>query len=76
MNHYWRETMKDNSREDIRALLKTFGVRADEAIVGHLAKHPEVNKLTLKVTLEDQTNYSSSLSSEPLLLEIDGEINR
>lgn len=68
--------MEDNSRKDIRALLKTFGVRADEAIVGHLAKHPEVNQLKLKVTLEDQTNYGSSAPSETLSLEVDGEINR
>ena len=44
-------TMDDNSRKDIRALLKTFGVKADEAIVGHLAKNPDVNQLNLKVTL-------------------------
>ena len=45
--------MDDNSRKDIRALLKTFGVKADEAIVGYLAKNPDVQQLNLKVTLED-----------------------
>ncbi len=67
--------MEDNSRKDIRALLKTFGVKADEAIVGHLAKHPDVSSLTLKVTLEDVTNYGAS-SIEPISLVIDGDINR
>ena len=44
-------------KKDIRALLKTFGVSADEAIVGHMAKNPGVKTLNLKVTLEDLTNY-------------------
>ncbi len=68
--------MEDTSRKDIRALLKTFGVKADEAIVGHLAKHPEVSQLKLKVTLEDQTDYGASAPSEVLALQVDGEINR
>lgn len=68
--------MDDNSRKDIRALLKTFGVKADEAIIAHLAKHPEVNQLKLKVTLEDQTDYGSASPSESLSLEINGEIKR
>ena len=68
--------MEDNSRKDIRALLKTFGVKADEAIVGYLAKHPEVNHLKLKVTLEDQTDYGASTPSEVLALQVEGIINR
>lgn len=68
--------MADESRKDIRALLKTFGVKADEAIVGHLAKHPEVKQLKLKVTLEDQTDYGSQSLGEELSIEIKGEINR
>lgn len=68
--------MEDNSRKDIRALLKTFGVKADEAIVGYLAKNPKVNQLKLKVTLEDQTDYGASAPSEVLGLQVDGEINR
>ena len=68
--------MEDNSRKDIRSLLKTFGVKADEAIVGYLAKHPEISKLNLKVTLEDLTDYGSSKPDETLSLEISGEINR
>ncbi len=68
--------MEDNSRKDIRALLKTFGVKADEAIVGHLAKHPDVSKLNLKVTLEDLTDYGTSAPGEKLSLEINGEIDR
>ena len=68
--------MDDNSRKDVRALLKTFGVKADEAIVGHLAKNPDVQQLTLKITLEDVTNYGSSSPSEELSFVVDGNINR
>lgn len=68
--------MDDNSRKDIRALLKTFGVKADEAIVGHLAKNPDVQQLKLKVTLEDTTDYGSSVPSEALSFVVDGAINR
>ncbi len=67
--------MEDNSRKDIRALLKTFGVKADEAIVGHLAKHPDVKQLRLKITLEDETDYANN-AVEPITLVIEGNINR
>jgi hypothetical protein len=69
-------TMDDNSRKDIRALLKTFGVKADEAIVGHLAKNPNVKQLNLKVTLEDMTDYGSNTPSESLSFVVDGQISR
>ena len=69
-------TMEDNSRKDIRALLKTFGVKADEAIVGHLAKNPDVKQLNLKVTLEDMTDYGSAAPDEGLSIIVDGQINR
>lgn len=68
--------MDDNSRKDIRALLKTFGVKADEAIVGHLAKNPDVRQLKLKVTLEDMTDYGSDAPSESLSIVVDGQVNR
>ena len=38
----------DICKKDIRGLLKTFGVMADEAIVGHIAKNPDVNSLNLQ----------------------------
>lgn len=68
--------MENNSRKDIRTLLKTFGVRADEAIVGHLAKYPDVKQLHLRLILQDQTDYGASKPSKALSLEIDGKISR
>ena len=64
----------DICKKDIRGLLKTFGVMADEAIVGHIAKNPDVNSLNFKVTLEDITEYEDS-NTEKLSLEITKSIN-
>ena len=59
----------------IRGLFaKTFGVMADEAIVGHIAKNPNLSKLNLKVTLEDNTKYSDE-SIEKIKLEVTKDIN-
>ena len=64
----------DICKKDIRGLLKTFGVMADEAIVGHIAKNPNVNSLNFKVTLEDVTEYEDS-NTEKLSLEITKSVN-
>ncbi len=61
-------------KKDIRGLLKTFGVMADEAIVSHIAKNPGLSKLSLKVTLEDNTQYSDD-NIEKLNLEVTKDIN-
>ncbi|MDG2171280.1 MAG: hypothetical protein P8L38_00750 [Gammaproteobacteria bacterium] len=61
-------------KKDIRGLLKTFGVMADEAIVGHIAKNPNVNTLNFKVILEDLTKYDDE-NTEKLSLEVTKSIN-
>lgn len=68
--------MEDNSRKDIRVMLKTFGVKADEAIISHLAKNPKLTQLKLKVTLADLTDYGSNSPAENLSFEIESEVNR
>jgi hypothetical protein len=47
---------------------------ADEAIVGHIAKNPNVDLLNFKVTLEDITDYKDP-NTEKLSLEITKSIN-
>ena len=64
----------DMCKKDIRALLKTFGVMADEAIVGHIAKNPTIDTLKLKVTLEDTTDYGDN-DIETLELEVTKDIH-
>lgn len=68
--------MEDTSRKDIRRLLKTFGIRADEAMVAHLARNPDVAALNVRVTLEDLTDYGDNAPAEPLRVVIEDSINR
>ena len=64
------------SRDDIRRLLKTFGVKADEAILGHLVRNPGVGPLRLRLLLEDLTDYGDTPPAQPLKLEVAGEVRR
>jgi len=66
--------MDRSARDDIRSLLKEFGVRADEAIVTHLARNQDIEYLHLRITLEDITPYNESLSVSPLSLTVEGDI--
>lgn len=68
--------MEESSRTDIRRLLKTFGVQADEAMVTHLALHPELDRLHIRLVLEDITDYGDEPVAEKLQLEVEGEIRR
>jgi hypothetical protein len=68
--------MEESARQDIRQLLKTFGVKADEAMIAHLARNPGVAGLRVRVVLEDLTDYGGQEPAEPLRLVVEGEINR
>lgn len=57
--------MSDNSRNDIRSFLKRFGIRADEAMVAHLARNPDVKKLQVRLVLQDLTDYGDHPPTEP-----------
>lgn len=67
---------EDTSRKDIRRLLKTFGIQADEAVVAHLARNPEQDELHVRLVLEDLTDYGDTPPEERLHLEIEGDIQR
>lgn len=67
---------EDSSRSDIRHLLKTFGVQADEAIVAHLARNPGVTPLHLCLILEEKTDYGDQPSDRPLHLKVEGQVRR
>lgn len=64
--------MEDNARQDIRRLLKSFGIQADEAIMEHLAQHPI--PLKVRIVLEDVTEYGNTPPAHPLRVEVEGEI--
>ena len=68
--------MEDQTQKDIRSLLKTFGIQADEAINAFLAQNPSVGTLTLRITLDDLTVYDEAGPSQPLMLQIEGQVRR
>ncbi len=68
--------MGEGSRDDIRKLLKEFGVRADEAIVAHLARAAGTRPLRLRCALEDLTEYGGEAPPQRLHLEVEGTIRR
>lgn len=68
--------MEGNGREDIRSLLKTFGIKADEIVIAHLALNPGEMPLQIRLLLEDRTDYGDHPPETPLHLEIEGEIRR
>jgi hypothetical protein len=68
--------MEDNSRNDIRKLLKTFGINADEIIIAHLARNPEGPDLKLRISLQDLTDYGPNSPDQALQYELDGTIRR
>jgi hypothetical protein len=68
--------MEESTRNDIRKLLKLFGVQADEAISNHLERNPGGGPLHLRITLEDLTDYGGSPPQEKLHLEIERQVRR
>lgn len=66
--------MEDTSRKDIRRLLKTFGIQADEAMIAHLARNPLVDRLHVRIILEDLTDYGDNPPTQPLRVEVEGDI--
>ncbi|MGA2110807.1 MAG: DUF6494 family protein [Anaerolineales bacterium] len=66
--------MDDDTRMDIRKLLKEFGIKADEAITAHLAHLSSPGPLRVRLVLEDETDYHGKGPQPPLHLEIRGEV--
>ncbi len=68
--------MENGSRKDIRRILKTFGIKADEAMVAHLARNPDTSKLKIRITLSDLTYYGENEPESPLSVIVEDEVNR
>ena len=64
------------TQDDIRRLLRTFGVRADETINAYLGQAGGGGLLRLRIVLEDVTDYGGSPAPERLRLEVEGEVRR
>lgn len=68
--------MEDQTRHDIRRLLKSFGIQADEAIVAFISRYPGTTPLHVRITLQDLTEYGDMPLGQPLVVEVEGEISR
>lgn len=68
--------MDDHSRKDIRRILKRFGIKADEEMVAHMARNPSVEKINVRITLEDLTDYGDAQTEGQLNLSIEDQISR
>jgi hypothetical protein len=64
------------SRKDIRRLLKRFGVEADEAMIAHLARNPDIPMLRVRLVLQDLTDYGPSPPEQPLHVTIEDNVQR
>ena len=65
--------MQSKAHDDIRRLLKEFGVTADETISAYLIEAKPAQPLRLRIVLEDLTEYSTQ-PREKLYLEVEGEV--
>jgi hypothetical protein len=68
--------MDESTRNDIRRLLKTFGVQADKALTAHLERNPDQKLLRVRLLLEDVTDYGDAPPEESLSVEIEGEVRQ
>jgi hypothetical protein len=68
--------MDEDTRMDIRKLLKVFGIQADEAIMAHLGHYDGPGPLRVRLVLEDETEYRGNSPQPPLHLEIRGEVRK
>jgi hypothetical protein len=68
--------MENGGRKDVRRILKTFGIKADEAMVAHLARNPDTSELKIRITLLDLTDYGDSRPESPLSVSVEDEVHR
>ena len=67
--------MNESNAMNIRWLLKTFGIQADEAVMAYLSQNPNLNTLSIRLTLEDITDYGENEPAERLFVQVEGDLN-
>jgi hypothetical protein len=64
------------SQDEIRRLLRSFGMQADETVQAHLKSTPGAEVLRFRIVLEDITDYGGTPPEKPpRLLEVEGEVH-
>jgi hypothetical protein len=65
--------MPSHAHEDIRRMLKEFGLTADETVSAYLLEKRPARPLKLRITLEDLTDYDA-VPEKPLRVEVEGNV--
>jgi len=65
--------MRSRAHDDIRRLLKEFGLTADETVSAYLIETKPDRPLRLRIVLEDMTDYATP-PPRPLRVEVEGEV--
>jgi sulfite reductase alpha subunit-like flavoprotein len=65
--------MPSNAHDDIRKLLKEFGLTADETVSAYFIEEKPAQPLRLRIVLEDVTPYEKA-PSRPLRVEVAGDV--
>ena len=66
--------MPSDAHEDIRKLLKEFGLTADETVTAYLIEEKPSYPLCLRIVLEDLTEYATPPSRQ-LRVTVEGEVH-
>src|SRR5438874_4402082 len=67
------QDMISSTHDEVRQLLKEFGVTADETIMAYVLEEKPVQPLRLRIRLEDLTQYERP-PAQPLHLEVEGTV--
>lgn len=68
--------MSQSNPNEIRRLLKIFGIQVDNEVSKFLADHPEFETIQIRLTLEDISDYDETPPSDLVAITIEGEIGR
>jgi hypothetical protein len=67
--------MNQSNPMNIRQLLKTFGIQADEAVMAYLSQNTSIDTVTLRLTLEDITDYGEDEPARRLIVQVESDIS-
>jgi hypothetical protein len=68
-------TKNAETRSDIRSLLKTFGIQADEILTAYIEENPDGPSLEITITLEATVTSGTGIE-KPLSLVMEGTVSR
>jgi hypothetical protein len=68
--------MSESAQKDIRRLLKEFGIGSDREVMTYFAENPEINTVSIRLQLVDETEYGDSPPDFTLEFRVTGTIHR